>query len=62
MENEAAGLDKNFVIYDTDDQVALIKRIMKEQKITDKSLKPKSIQSIIFLLLLLPQESLWSAC
>lgn len=47
MENEAAGLDKNFVIYDTDDQVALIKRIMKEQKITDKSLKPKSIQSII---------------
>lgn len=47
IENEAAGLDKNYVIYDTEDQTALIKRIMKDLKITDKSLKPKSIQSII---------------
>ena len=47
IESEAAGLDKNYVIYDTEDQVALIKRIMKDLKITDKSLKPKAIQSII---------------
>lgn len=47
IENEAAGLDKNYVIYDTEDQTALVKRIMKDLKITDKSLKPKSIQSII---------------
>lgn len=47
LENEAAGLDKNFVIYDTEDQVALLKRIMKNLKITDKNLKPKAIQSII---------------
>ena len=47
IEHAAAGLDKNFTIYDTDDQVALIKRSIKNLKIDDKSLKPKSIQSII---------------
>ena len=47
MESEAAALDKNFLISDTEDQVALIKRIIKNEKITDKSLKPKSIQSVI---------------
>ena len=48
IEAEAAGLDKNFVIYDTDDQVSLIRRIMKDLKMSDnKQLKPKSIQSII---------------
>ena len=48
IEAEAANLPRDFVIYDTDDQVSLIKRIMKNLKITDnKSLKPKSIQSII---------------
>lgn len=48
IEVEAAGLDKNFVIYDTDDQVSLIKRILKNLKLSDnKNLKPKSIQAII---------------
>lgn len=48
IEADAAGLDRNFVIYDTDDQISLIKRIMKTLKLTDnKNLKPKSIQSII---------------
>ena len=48
QEADAAGLDRNFVIYDTDDQIALIRRIMKELKLTDnKNLKPKSIQAII---------------
>ncbi|MBR2795493.1 UvrD-helicase domain-containing protein [Candidatus Saccharibacteria bacterium] len=48
MEADAAGLDRNFVIYDTDDQVSLIRRIMKDLKLSDnKQLKPKSIQSII---------------
>ncbi len=48
IEAEAAKLDKNFVIYDTDDQIALIKRIIKSLNMNDdKSLKPKSIQSII---------------
>ncbi|MBQ3473815.1 UvrD-helicase domain-containing protein [Candidatus Saccharibacteria bacterium] len=48
QEAEAINLDRNFVIYDTDDQISLIRRIMRELKLTDnKSLKPKSIQSII---------------
>ena len=47
IEHEAAGLDKNFVIYDTEDQITLIRHALKDLKITNKSLKPKSIQSII---------------
>ena len=47
LEADAANLDKNFVIYDTDDQIALIKHAIKELKIDDKSLKPKSVQSVI---------------
>lgn len=48
IEADVIGLDKNFVIYDTDDQVSLIKRILKDLKLSDnKNLRPKSIQSII---------------
>ncbi|MBQ1298255.1 UvrD-helicase domain-containing protein [Candidatus Saccharibacteria bacterium] len=48
IEAEAIGLDRNFVIYDTDDQVSLIRRVMKDLKLSDnKNLKPKSVQSII---------------
>ena len=47
MEYEAAGLDRNFVIYDADDQLALIRRIFREQHIENKSLKPKTAQMVI---------------
>ncbi len=47
QEYEAVGLDRDFVIYDTEDQQSLIKRIIKNLEIDDKSLKPKAIQSII---------------
>ena len=47
IEHLAAGLDSNFVIYDTDDQVSLIRRIMKDHHFESKSLKPKSIQNAI---------------
>ena len=48
IEAERAGLNHDFVIYDADDQISLIRRIMKNLKLTDnKNLKPKSIQSII---------------
>ena len=47
MEAEIVGLDKNFVIYDSEDQVSLVKRIIKNLKINDKSLKPKSISAVI---------------
>ncbi len=47
-EYAALNLDKNFTIYDADDQISLIKRIIKTMRLSDdKSLKPKSIQSII---------------
>ena len=48
QESAALKIDKNFVIYDVDDQVSLIRRILKDLKLTDnRNLKPKSIQSII---------------
>ena len=41
---DTIGYDRNFTIYDTDDQVSLIRRIMKDLKMTsDKQLKPKSM-------------------
>ncbi len=47
-EAAAADLSRDFVIYDTDDQLALIRRIIKTLNLNDnKNLKPKSIQSII---------------
>lgn len=48
QECDAAGLPRDFVIYDTDDQVALIKRILKNLGYnSDKNLKPKMIQAVI---------------
>ena len=47
LEHLAAGLDSNFVIYDTDDQISLIRRIIKNHHFESKSLKPKSIQNAI---------------
>ena len=48
QEAEVLEISRNFVIYDVDDQVSLIRRILKELKLSDnKQLKPKSIQSII---------------
>ena len=48
QEHEAAGLMRDFVIYDADDQVSLIRRVMRTLNMSDdKQLKPKSIQSII---------------
>lgn len=47
IECEAAHLDRNFVIYDTDDQLTLIKRIAKDLDIDRKSFKPKLVQNVI---------------
>ena len=47
IEAENVGLDKGFVIYDTDDRSALIKRAMKELQISDKSVKPKAAEAAI---------------
>ncbi|MBQ1528185.1 UvrD-helicase domain-containing protein [Candidatus Saccharibacteria bacterium] len=47
QEWEAAGLDRNFTIYDADDQVALVRRTMKSLKVDNKMLKPKSVLAMI---------------
>lgn len=47
MEADAAGLDRNFVIYDTEDQSALIRRIIKDFKLTGTNVSPKVVQNVI---------------
>lgn len=37
------GIDRNFVIYDDDDQISIIKNILKQLKIDDKSLVPRRV-------------------
>lgn len=46
-EYEAAKIDPNFTIYDTEDQLSLIKRIQKDLKIDSKTIKPKMVQAVI---------------
>ena len=47
IEAENVGLSKNFVIYDTDDRLALIKRAMKDLHVNDKMVKPKACEAAI---------------
>ncbi|MBR3253704.1 UvrD-helicase domain-containing protein [Candidatus Saccharibacteria bacterium] len=48
QEHETAGLMRDFVIYDADDQISLIRRVMRTLNMNDdKQLKPKSIQAVI---------------
>ena len=47
MDGMALGLDKRFVIYDTDDQLSLIKQIMKAHDMTDRDIKPRSVLAAI---------------
>jgi DNA helicase-2/ATP-dependent DNA helicase PcrA len=47
MEAENVGLVRSFVIYDTDDRLALLKRVMKNLKISDGQIKPKAVEAAI---------------
>ncbi len=48
IEYEAAGIERNFTIYDSEDQLTLIRRIMKTMKLSgDKSLTPKFAHTLI---------------
>ena len=47
IEADKVGLDKNFVIYDAEDRIALIRRVMKNLKMGDQTLKPKMVESAI---------------
>lgn len=42
-EIDKLGYDRNFVIYDTDDQVSLIKTCLEQLKINDKTFPPRSV-------------------
>src|SRR5215831_3153650 len=41
------GLNKSFVIFDTDDQLALVKQAIKEMDLDEKQYRPITIQSMI---------------
>ncbi len=49
MEYLAAGIDRNFTIYDADDQLTLVRRIMRNLKIgkNEKGLTPKVVHGMI---------------
>ncbi|MBQ3430983.1 UvrD-helicase domain-containing protein [Candidatus Saccharibacteria bacterium] len=47
IEYEAAGLERSFTIYDTDDQLSLVKRTMKNLSIDNKTMKPKMVLGAI---------------
>jgi len=46
-DGKAIGLDRNFVIYDEEDQLNLIKQSLQELNLDPKQYSPKSIQSAI---------------
>ncbi len=47
IDGEAIGVPKNFVIYDEDDRVGLIKQAMKALGVSDKQIKPKAVSAAI---------------
>ena len=47
MEIERIGYNKNFIIYDDDDSIAVIKEAMKILEISDKDVNPRSVKNII---------------
>lgn len=47
MDGANIGLDKRFLIYDTDDQVSLMKQIMKARGLTDKDIRQRAVLSVI---------------
>jgi DNA helicase-2/ATP-dependent DNA helicase PcrA len=47
MKGSALGIDPGFIIYDTDDQEALIRKILRELDLGDRDMTPKAVRSII---------------
>lgn len=41
------GIEKNFVIYDEDDRLGLVKHAMKQHGVNDKQIKPRAVASAI---------------
>jgi DNA helicase-2/ATP-dependent DNA helicase PcrA len=46
-EGKAIGIDKKFVIYDDDDQIALIKRSLQDLALDPKQFAPRALQEVI---------------
>ena len=42
-QEEVSGRNRNFVIYDTDDQLTLIRECLKELNVDDKTFKPRAV-------------------
>lgn len=47
IDGAALGLDPRFVIYDTDDQLGVIKQVMKSKGLSDRDIKPRSVLAAI---------------
>jgi DNA helicase-2/ATP-dependent DNA helicase PcrA len=47
LEGRAVGVEPGFVIYDTDDQEAVVRRILKDLDFGDRDLSPKAVRSVI---------------
>ena len=47
VEVEAAGFQRNWVIYDVDDQLALVRETMKELNLSEEQYKPRAVQAQI---------------
>jgi len=47
LDGQAIGVDKKFVIYDDDDQIALIKRSLQDLALDPKQFAPRALQSVI---------------
>ncbi len=47
VDGKAINIDTNFVIYDDDDQVALVKRAFEEEKLDPKQVNPSSVITAI---------------
>ena len=46
-EAESLGINRNFVIYDSDDQLAMIRKVMKELEISEKRFAPEAVRNYI---------------
>lgn len=44
---EALGFEKNFIVFDTQDQLIIIKNILKEKNLSDKTYHPKALLASI---------------
>jgi DNA helicase-2/ATP-dependent DNA helicase PcrA len=47
QDGKAIGIDKKFVIYDDDDQIALIKRSLQDLALDPKQFAPRALQEVI---------------